>query len=483
MTAVVSQTFRLFPDRGVLAGPGGKALLWTLLWPGTSALAWTDASKFEDGFKIERSPDGSTGWTQIATVAEGVTVYSDTGRVADTTYHYRVRAYNDNGDSEYCASDSATTLTAHTPVDPPKDHVAVAFASRNAHAMPGTYFRYVYDGIGNRTSLDRHSGAGAGESTPANALNQMTSRSDPGVIHVCGYAPAGHRVTVNGLPAHRDGPFYYAAVSVDNSTGPAAQSVTVNEYAPYDPTPVKTRTFTRLVPAAGDDRSYDDRGNLLSDSIYDYEWDALDRLTSVETNDDIPEAYRVKLEFEYDAGGRRTKKTVYVWPDDDWAVDSVVKFVYDGWLLIAELNADDELLRSYVWGLDVSGGFDAAGGVGGLLAVRLHNPDTGAITDTYYVSRDDNGNVTALVDASDDTVAASYQYSPYGRLLTIDGNVGLTPANPTEINPFLFSTKYYDAGIGLYYYGYRYYDPSTGRWLNRDPIAEEGGRLIFEEVT
>lgn len=29
------------------------------------------------------------------------------------------------------------------------------------------------------------------------------------------------------------------------------------------------------------------------------------------------------------------------------------------------------------------------------------------------------------------------------------------------------------------YYGYRYYDPSTGRWINRDPIAERGGLNLY----
>ena len=32
---------------------------------------------------------------------------------------------------------------------------------------------------------------------------------------------------------------------------------------------------------------------------------------------------------------------------------------------------------------------------------------------------------------------------------------------------------------GLYYYGYRYYDPETGRWLNRDPIEESGGVNLY----
>jgi RHS repeat-associated protein len=46
-------------------------------------------------------------------------------------------------------------------------------------------------------------------------------------------------------------------------------------------------------------------------------------------------------------------------------------------------------------------------------------------------------------------------------------------------NPFLFSTKYYDWETGLYYYGYRYYDPSMGRWPNRDPLGEAGGWNLY----
>jgi RHS repeat-associated protein len=42
-------------------------------------------------------------------------------------------------------------------------------------------------------------------------------------------------------------------------------------------------------------------------------------------------------------------------------------------------------------------------------------------------------------------------------------------------NPFRFSTKYQDDETGLLYYGYRYYDPSIGRWQSRDPVEENGG--------
>src|SRR5689334_7907191 len=49
-------------------------------------------------------------------------------------------------------------------------------------------------------------------------------------------------------------------------------------------------------------------------------------------------------------------------------------------------------------------------------------------------------------------------------------------------NPIRFSTKYQDDDTGLLYYGYRYYNPSTGRWPNRDPIGEWGGVNLYGMV-
>jgi len=48
-----------------------------------------------------------------------------------------------------------------------------------------------------------------------------------------------------------------------------------------------------------------------------------------------------------------------------------------------------------------------------------------------------------------------------------------------KANPFRFSTRYQDEETGLVYYGHRYYDASTGRWLGRDPIGENGGRNLY----
>jgi len=51
-----------------------------------------------------------------------------------------------------------------------------------------------------------------------------------------------------------------------------------------------------------------------------------------------------------------------------------------------------------------------------------------------------------------------------------------------RVNPFRFSTKYQDEETGWLYYGYRYYDASTGRWLSRDPIEERGGLNLMSFV-
>jgi fibronectin type III domain protein len=71
-------------------------------------VSWTDNSDNEDGYKIERSIDG-TSFTQIGTTTANTTSYPDSGLSASTSYYYRVRAYNAAGSSSYDSTASATT--------------------------------------------------------------------------------------------------------------------------------------------------------------------------------------------------------------------------------------------------------------------------------------------------------------------------------------------------------------------------------------
>jgi hypothetical protein len=71
-------------------------------------LTWADNSSDETGFKVERSADNNT-FTEIATTAANAMAYSSTGLSANTTYYYRIRATNANGNSNYSNVISATT--------------------------------------------------------------------------------------------------------------------------------------------------------------------------------------------------------------------------------------------------------------------------------------------------------------------------------------------------------------------------------------
>ena len=70
-------------------------------------LHWQDNSDDEDGFKIERGTDGILFTELPAEAGVDETVYNDSGLDKDTTYYYRIRAYNAYGDSEYSNTVSA----------------------------------------------------------------------------------------------------------------------------------------------------------------------------------------------------------------------------------------------------------------------------------------------------------------------------------------------------------------------------------------
>ncbi len=73
-------------------------------------LTWSDRSDNETGFKIERKRENRS-FEEIATVRANTTSYNDTGLAEDTEYTYRVRAYNDAGNSSYSNEAGATTIT------------------------------------------------------------------------------------------------------------------------------------------------------------------------------------------------------------------------------------------------------------------------------------------------------------------------------------------------------------------------------------
>ena len=234
-----------------------------------------------------------------------------------------------------------------------------------------------------------------------------------------------------------------------------------------------------FVPKTPETFTYDADGNLLSDGRWNYFWDAENRLVRVESRTATPQQSWRTVQWQYDALGRRIRQTTWTWNagSGTWVLTEDLKFVSDPTQFgrhIAELRASDNaLVRTYVWGLDLSGTEQGAGGVGGLL--WLTSFQLPASSSTYFAAYDGNGNVAALVHAPSSMPHAHYEYGPFGEPIRVSG-----PA--ATLNPFRFSTERTDNTTDLSLYEYRVYNPSTGRWPNRDPVRERGGRNLYAFV-
>jgi len=127
--------------------------------------------------------------------------------------------------------------------------------------------------------------------------------------------------------------------------------------------------------------------------------------------------------------------------------------------------------------------------------VRLHDGDTdGTIVDIVYCTtdaddlcddqrlyylNDANMNVTALVNTSG-TVVERYVYDPYGKVTVLDGTTGgqtdwaADSDGVSDVdNRTLYAGYHFDSETGLFHIRWRYYHPTLGRWLTRDPLNRD----------
>ena len=96
-------------------------------------LTWKDNSKDEDGFKIYRKEgacDSADTWSLIITKGANITNHSNTGLRPNTTYSYRMSAYNTSGDSDYSDCASAKTALSGTPKAPTNLNAASVSANQ-----------------------------------------------------------------------------------------------------------------------------------------------------------------------------------------------------------------------------------------------------------------------------------------------------------------------------------------------------------------
>ena len=336
--------------------------------------------------------------------------------------------------------------------------------------LEGEQFGYTFDGIGNRLQTTTN---GRVATYTSNALNQYAQRTVPGAADILGTASSAASVTVNKKPVARQGEYWHFQLTADNTAGPILAPVDiVAAVASGSGNTVTETSGHSYVAQTPEVFQYDLDGNLTQDGRWNYTWDGENRLIGMSSIASVPSGGKKQLAFAYDYQSRRISKSVSAWDTTsaNYAQAVVLEFVYDGWNLVAEVRNSGSLLRSYLWGLDLSGTPQGAGGVGGLLAETDAENST-----TCFPAFDGNGSAGAFATEAEGSISALYAYGPFGETLCASGTYA-------SQNQFGFSTHYVDQETGHIYTKRRYYVPKTGKWLSRDPIEERGGENLYSYV-
>jgi RHS repeat-associated protein len=241
-------------------------------------------------------------------------------------------------------------------------------------------------------------------------------------------------------------------------------------YSDTSPANAQTRThnavneITQIDASAGNvNPAYDPAGNMLtlpknpglSTEQYDLTWDAWNRLVFVKDGDLVLDGN------SYDGLHRRL-----------WTVKSGEgrrNFYYsDQWRAVEE-RVDEAVIPvdcQYTWGLRDR--WDL---------LRRKRSVSGTLDETFFVLRDYFDPV-AIVDETGD-VLERYAYDAFGNVRFLAPDYISRSASAFDWN-FLFHAEFLDRNTSLYNYGYRYYSTGLGRWLSRDPIAEDGGANLYK---
>ena len=225
--------------------------------------------------------------------------------------------------------------------------------------------------------------------------------------------------------------------------------------------------YTNIIQAdVSFDPLYDADGNQTrirtSMGIWNVCYDANDRPVSFTSEDG-----RITVTCGYDYQGRRFEKKVAV----SGAITSHAHYLYRGYLQVAELNMMHPmpvLEKSYLWN-------PAEAAATRILMMTCWKENGMADGEHLFFTHDALKNVTSIFDDRQ-TRRARYEYAPFGALITAQGDMA-------QDNRFRFSCEFMDDELGLVYYNYRHLNPLDGRWISRDPIAENGGENLYGFVS
>ncbi|HEY9684985.1 MAG TPA: RHS repeat-associated core domain-containing protein [Oculatellaceae cyanobacterium] len=204
-----------------------------------------------------------------------------------------------------------------------------------------------------------------------------------------------------------------------------------------------TKTNTSVYSTTGapsTSLTYDANGNMTSDGTNTYVWDAENRLIQI----NYPGSGNYS-QFTYDAYGHNVKIVESV----SSSVTSTKQFVWTSGNLIKEArDGSGAVMAQY---------FEYGQGVG---------------ASSFFYTLDHLRSIREMTSASG-VLAAQYLYDPYGRV---------TKAQGAESSDLQFAGYYMHTRSNLNITVYRPFNASFGRWNNRDPIGEQGGRNLYAYV-
>ena len=222
----------------------------------------------------------------------------------------------------------------------------------------------------------------------------------------------------------------------------------LNQYTSIAPSTLNSSPSTLEQPFVP---QYDASGNQTliktSRGVWTTVYNAANRVVSFTSRDGS-----TVVECGYDDQGRRYMKKV----TENGTVTSHERYLYRGYLQTAALDMlnNRNVLHTLLW--------DPLEPVATRPLALVQNAAL------YCYGVDFNKNVTEVFDGQG-AIATAYDYSPYGAVVKT-GNFD---------QPVQWSSEMNDEELSLVYYNYRYYNPADGRWINRDPIAEQGGWNLY----
>ncbi len=223
----------------------------------------------------------------------------------------------------------------------------------------------------------------------------------------------------------------------------------------------KVNDFNQLLEDGEASYDYDSNGNLLSKTIQgkttNFQCNALNQLLVVKDPD------QNTVSFNYDLN-KRLSKTVEV----KGKKAKTYRYFYLGNMELGCLDEKGNILELKV-------------------PADPNAPETSTciafeLKDEIYTPLYDlQGNVVCLIDPKKREVIERYTYSAFGEEEILDES-GDRIAESSIGNPWRYQGKRKDKETGLIFFGYRYYDPSTGRWTNPDPAGIIDGPNLYAFV-